>query len=275
MITSDKGDVSLRAVDEGGSAEPTAAELMQVREITSSSEAAGPSAAILSAVASAATAAPGAAATIRAAAAHRRRRHRVVPAAAAIKACVEGPPGLAEPDRGADEGRVARCRRRRRGLHLRRHALAQVGGAASVPPVRTGESPGSGRRRPCRPGARAVPADAHPAEPPRRVRRACLAEDGAPDLAAQLLYDSQVELREEFFDLHRRPLARIAPSRGILDRVPPASWNLERAREVTKSLVADLDRRVLPEIPDPRDEQPIVVDLNPDEVKEVAARVQP
>ena len=46
----------------------------------------------------------------------------------------------------------------------------------------------------------------------------CLAEDGAPDLAAQLLYDSQVELREEFFDLHRRllPLAPVAPSRGVV-----------------------------------------------------------
>jgi len=103
----------------------------------------------------------------------------------------------------------------------------------------------------------------------------CLADDGAPELAAQLLYDSQIELRTEFFDLHNRlvPLARIAPSRGLLDRVPLVSRNLERAHEITKSLVAQLDQRVLPEIPDPRDEQPVVVELSSEDVRSVAAHL--
>lgn len=100
----------------------------------------------------------------------------------------------------------------------------------------------------------------------------CLAEEGAPDLAAQVLHESQIELRSEFFDLHNRlvPLANIAPPRGLRDRVPGLSRQVERAHKVTKSLVGQLNQHVLPSIPDPHNEKAVVVDLSADDVRVLA-----
>ena len=92
----------------------------------------------------------------------------------------------------------------------------------------------------------------------------CLAEEGLPDLALQMLHDSASELRSEFFDLHNRlsPLARIEPPRGVKDRVPLMSRSLARVHETAKTLVDQLDQQVLPGIPDPRDDRPLLIELS-------------
>lgn len=101
----------------------------------------------------------------------------------------------------------------------------------------------------------------------------CLADEGSPQAAAQLLHHSERELRAEFFDLHNRlrPLARIAPPRSMRDRVPLMSRGVERAHLVAQSLVDQLDQHVLPSIPDPDDDRPMVIELSADDVQEVAA----
>lgn len=104
----------------------------------------------------------------------------------------------------------------------------------------------------------------------------CLADEGLPDVAAQLLHDSERELRVEFFDLHNRltPLARIAPPRSVRDRVPLISRGVERAHQVAKSLVEQLNQHVLPSIPDPDDDRPMVIELSARDVQDLAPLVE-
>lgn len=104
----------------------------------------------------------------------------------------------------------------------------------------------------------------------------CLADEGLPEVAAKLLHDSERELRTEFFDLHNRlrPLASIAPPRGIRERVPLMARGVDQAHEVAKSLVDQLNRQVLPSIPDPDDDRALVFELNADEVRDIAALLE-
>lgn len=101
----------------------------------------------------------------------------------------------------------------------------------------------------------------------------CVAEDGNPQLAAQMLEDSAVELRREFFDLHNRltPLARFEPPRSLRDRLPGVSKHLDQAHSTAKALVAQLDSQVLPSIPDPHAHQPMVIELSSSDVRELSA----
>ncbi len=101
----------------------------------------------------------------------------------------------------------------------------------------------------------------------------CLAEEGLPELAMKVLHDSASELRSEFFDLHNRlsPLARIEPPRGVKERVPLMSRSLTRVHETAKTLVDQLDQQVLPGIPDPRDDRPLLIELSADDVAAVAS----
>ena len=101
----------------------------------------------------------------------------------------------------------------------------------------------------------------------------CLAEEGLPELAMKVLHDSASELRSEFFDLHNRlsPLARIEPPRGVKDRVPLMSRSLAKVHATAKTLVDQLDQQVLPGIPDPRDDQPLLIELSAHDVATVAA----
>jgi hypothetical protein len=103
----------------------------------------------------------------------------------------------------------------------------------------------------------------------------CLADEGLAEAAAQLLHRSERELRVEFFDLHNRltPLAKIAPPRTVRDRVPLMSRGVERAHLVAQSLVEQLNENVLPSIPDPDDDRPLVIELSAEDVQDVAALV--
>lgn len=105
---------------------------------------------------------------------------------------------------------------------------------------------------------------------------ACLADEGLPDVAARLLDESEHELRHEFFDLHNRlsPLARIEPPRGLKERIPLMGRNLERAHETARTLVEQLNLQVLPNIPEPDRTRALVIDLSPDDVRDVAALIQ-
>lgn len=106
---------------------------------------------------------------------------------------------------------------------------------------------------------------------------ACLADEGLPDVATRLLDESEHELRSEFFDLHNRlrPLARIAPPRGLKERIPLMSRNLDRAHETARTLVDQLNMHVLPGIPEPDRTRALVVELSPDDVRDVTALMQP
>lgn len=105
---------------------------------------------------------------------------------------------------------------------------------------------------------------------------ACLAEEGLPDVATRLLDESEDELRSEFFDLHNRlrPLASIAPPRGLKERIPLMSRNLDRAHETARTLVQQLNQQVLPSIPEPDHSRALVIDLSPDDVRDVATLIQ-
>ncbi len=100
----------------------------------------------------------------------------------------------------------------------------------------------------------------------------CLAEEGLPDLSVQMLHDSASELRAEFFDLHNRlvPLARIEPPRGMKERVPLMARSLARVHATAQTLVDQLDQQVLPGIPDPHDEQPLVLEVSAQDVEALA-----
>jgi hypothetical protein len=101
----------------------------------------------------------------------------------------------------------------------------------------------------------------------------CIAEEGMPELSGQLLRDSALELRSEFFDLHNRlaPLARFAPPRSMRDRLPGVSKHLEQAHDTAKALVEQLDARVLPSIPDPDADDALVIEISSEDVREIHA----
>lgn len=101
----------------------------------------------------------------------------------------------------------------------------------------------------------------------------CLAEEGLPELAMKVLHDSASELRSEFFDLHNRlaPLARIEPPRGVKERVPLMARSLAKVHATARTLVDQLDQQVLPGIPDPRDDHPILIELSAHDVAAVAS----
>ncbi len=105
----------------------------------------------------------------------------------------------------------------------------------------------------------------------------CLVEEGSPEVALKLLDESAKELRSEFFDLHNRlrPLAATAPTQGlkgsILDKMPLVGTRSDQAHELVSSLVDQLDKHVLPGIPNPYIETPIEVHLSSAQVAELAA----
>ncbi len=101
----------------------------------------------------------------------------------------------------------------------------------------------------------------------------CIAEEGLPDVALTLLRDSATELRSEFFDLHNRltPLARIEPPKGLKERVPLMSRALGKMHHTAKTLVDQLDQQVLPSIPDPHEDRPLVVELSGVDVASVVS----
>lgn len=102
---------------------------------------------------------------------------------------------------------------------------------------------------------------------------ASLAENGRPKSALRLIDKAETELRQEFFDLHRRlkPLGKFAPEQTLRHRLPGASESLERAHGTVQALVAHLDANVLPIIPDPYNPAEVVIELDRESVRELTA----
>jgi len=100
---------------------------------------------------------------------------------------------------------------------------------------------------------------------------AALAEDGHGAAALNAIDRYETELRQEFFDLHRRlvPLARIEPESSLIQRLPMMGAAIQRAHDTVQVLVEHLNTHVLPIIPDPTDERAVVIDLRPDAVQEL------
>lgn len=97
---------------------------------------------------------------------------------------------------------------------------------------------------------------------------ACLAEEGAAEVAMRMLDTSARELRSEFFDLHNRlrPLATYAPLKRFRDKVPLMGSKTEHAHAMVKALVEQLDQHVLPTIPNPSLDAPLEVQLSSQQV---------
>jgi hypothetical protein len=102
---------------------------------------------------------------------------------------------------------------------------------------------------------------------------AALAEEGRGSAAMQLINRSEIELRSEFFDLHRRlvPLARVEPELSVFQKLPGMGGALERAHETVKTLVEHLNLHVLPVIPDPYNPREVEAVLSPATVLALSA----
>ena len=91
-------------------------------------------------------------------------------------------------------------------------------------------------------------------------------------LAAMSLMElTERELREEFLDLYRRlrALAVHAPELNRIQRLPGFGRSIQQAHATVKQLVEELDQHVLPSIPDPDSDEPVVVTISNNELATV------